>query len=72
MNTELDLYDNVAYRWYVFDDYSETESNVLVLFNHGFSDGVSFLGILAFMDSTKDFNKCPPIKGLTVFQELVA
>ncbi len=65
MNTELDLYENVPYRWFVFDDYSETESNVLVLFNHAFADGVSFLGIYAFMDSNKDFNKFPPIKGLS-------
>jgi len=67
MNTELDLYDNVPYRWYVFDDYSDTESNVLILFNHGFSDGVSFLGTLAFMDSTKDFNKFPAVKGLSFY-----
>ena len=26
MNTEIDLYKNVPYKWYVFDDYSDDES----------------------------------------------
>ena len=56
----------MAYRWYVFDEYSSDESNVLIIANHAFTDGVSFLGIFAMLDVTKDFNKFPAIKGLSL------
>lgn len=31
MNTQLDLYDNVAYRYYFFEDYSENESKMFLI-----------------------------------------
>ena len=70
MNTDCDLYDNVPYRWYVIDDYSADESNVICIFNHAYADGVSFLGIWAMIDVTGDFNKFPPIKWLSFPQKL--
>ena len=50
MNTDCDPYDNVPYRWYVIDDYSADESNIICIFNHAYADGVSFLGIWAMID----------------------
>ena len=55
MNTDCDLYDNVPYRWYVIDDYSADESNVICIFNHAYADGVSFLGIWAMIDVREQF-----------------
>ena len=31
MNTQLDLYDNVAYRYYFFEDYSKNESKMFLI-----------------------------------------
>ena len=71
-NTELDLYQNVPYRFIIMDDYSEKESLVIFLESHAFTDGVSLFSLFAVLDKNKQKNSIPEVKGLTSGQEIVA
>ena len=71
-NTELDLYNNVPYRFIIMDDYSEKESVVLFVESHAFTDGISFFSLLAALDMNKEKNRMPEVKGLTKGYQIVA
>ena len=55
----MDLFTNVPYRFYIFEDYSETESAIICQVHHAFCDGVSAIGCFAAMDSRKNFKNLP-------------
>ena len=46
MNTQLDLYENVAYRFYFIEDYSDTECLFFNIQNHAFTDGLNYISAM--------------------------
>jgi hypothetical protein len=59
MKIDFNLFDNVAYRFYLFPDYSETESRLFMLLNHSLTDGVSYWAIMVALSVEKDFSTLP-------------
>ena len=45
-NYSIDLENGLPYRWFIIDDYSETESYMMVFANHAFADGVALAGLM--------------------------
>ena len=54
INTELDLYDTVAYKFWVFEDYSENESLLFGIQNHAFVDGLNYVASLKLLSLDND------------------
>lgn len=52
----MDLDNTACYRIYLVPDYSETESKIICVANHMLGDGVSGMGLLAFLQPSKDFS----------------
>ena len=59
------MFKNVPYRFYIIEDYTETESAVIMIAHHALADGIAAIGLLNAIDTKKDFGNLPTIKGLT-------
>ena len=51
MNTQLDLYENVAYRFYFIEDYSDTESLFFNIQNHAYTDGLNYISAMSLLSN---------------------
>ena len=59
MKIDMDLFSNVAYRFYLFPDYADNESRLFMLLNHALTDGVSYWAIMVALTDEKDFTSLP-------------
>ena len=56
MTEEMDLSENVLYRWYLIPDYSFNQSKIVFTFSHTYIDGVSFISLMNAISANKDFS----------------
>jgi hypothetical protein len=51
MNIQIDLYENVAYRFYFIEDYSDTESLFFNIQNHAYTDGLNYISAMSLLSN---------------------
>ena len=72
MNTQLDLYHNVPYRYYIIEDYSEEESYMFLVENHAFADGLNYISALTLLsDSNYQIKNISQVKGVSLYNKLL-
>jgi hypothetical protein len=71
INTELDLYDNVAFKFWVIEDYSENESLLFGIQNHAFIDGLNFVASMKLLSLDNDMKKVEQVKGMSLWNQLL-
>lgn len=72
LSTPLDLYENVAYRWYLIPDYGPNESRIIWFMDHCGFDGVTLVCIWNEMQDKPDLSGLNHLsKRYTLFERVL-